>query len=530
VSGIVISYRREDAEGSAGRLYDRLVERYGNDFVFMDYYSIDSGEDWMKVIDEAVSGSTVLIAVIGPRWPLITDAAGRRRLDDEDDYVRHEIRAALRLGARVLPVLVERAPALSAETLPADIAALADVQNLILDSRYYDRDVERVYRFIDEIVAFGGNPPRFDRQGTAVAGFVGFTRYGPTDKPILITSWDGFLREFGGYESGLLLPHSVFGWFENGGDECWVVRLSSSEDPILSMGETTGRGTRTGLATLDQVPTVTIVVAPDIVGRYDPAGGRDEARRVESLQGQLIAHSEYAGNRLVVLDPLPDLAPIEVLEWARNAHWDSQVAALYYPWVEVYDPEDGRLISIPPSGHVAGMWARSDREKGVWAAPANMPLRGVVALQQQVPEREFHELARARINVIRGLPDGIRVWGARTISSFHPDIARARSARALGTFVRDATAWAAFERSNTRVWTRLKSSVEIALDTLWRQGAFAGQTAADAFYVRVDGDVNPPELAAEGRIHIEFGFALNVPGEFVRMDVEQPSGNISVYG
>jgi phage tail sheath protein FI len=371
--------------------------------------------------------------------------------------------------------------------------------------------------------------PRFDQQRTAVAGFVGLAASGPVDKPILLTKWEQFKYNFGGYERAPFLAHSVYGWFENGGNECFVVRMGN-EDGMSRMGDVT-RGQRTGLAALEETPEVTIVMAPDIVGLYERSGGSDVRQHVESLQLELIAHCEYMGNRVAILDPLPALSPQVARECVEMVRWDSQAATVYYPWLMVYDPLDGHLISIPPSGHVAGTWARSDKEKGVWTAPANMPLRGVVALQQQVTERELFELGQAKINVIRALPgQGIRVWGARTLSLLYPDIARARSVSSLGTFVRDATAWAAFERSSTRVWTRLKSSVDIALDTLWRKGAFIGETAADAFYVRCDGDVNPPEIAAAGRVRVEFGFALKAPGEFVRMHVEQPSGDAVVYG
>jgi hypothetical protein len=534
VSGIVVSYRREDAEGSAGRLYDRLIERYGNDFVFMDYYSIESGEDWMKIVEEAVGGSTALLAVIGPRWSSVTDAEGKRRLDDENDYVRHEIRTALQRNARVLPILVERAPALSATTLPPDIAALAEIQNLVLDSRYYDRDVERVFRFIDEIVAFGGELPRFDEHRTAIAGFVGRTSRSPAygtgseDEPILVTSWEQFQYSFGGYEPGLLLPHSVYGWFQNGGTECYVVR-TESDNPMLALGDIDG-GKRTGLYALEHTP-VTIVAAPDLAALFEQLGGGYEARHsVESLQARLIAHCEQVGNRLAILDPPGDLMPQEVNEWARNTRWDSRAAALYYPWITVYDPVDGHLLSVPPSGHIAGTWARNDTERGVWSAPANVPLQGVVAVQQRVTDDELYHLDRAGVNVIRALSSGIRVWGARTLSKSDPDIARARSVSSLGTFIRDATAWAAFERSNTRTWTRLKSSVEIALDTLWRKGAFVGANAHEAFYVRCDDEINPSELAATGRVRVELGIALKVPSQFVRMYVEQPSGEVGVYG
>jgi phage tail sheath protein FI len=95
--------------------------------------------------------------------------------------------------------------------------------------------------------------------------------------------------------------------------------------------------------------------------------------------------------------------------------------------------------------------------------------------------------------------------------------------------MRRVTSWAASERSSLRTWNRLKSGVEAALEGLWRQGAFIGQTAADAFYVKCDAEVNPLELAEQGRIRVDFGFALKVPADYIRMTVEQPSGDIAVY-
>lgn len=179
MSGIVISYRREDAEGSAGRLYDRLVSRYGADFVFMDYYSIESGQDWRRRIEDRVAASNVVLAVIGTRWLSVTNTAGGRRLDDKGDNVRHEIRTALEHDVRLLPILVESGRMVTRTDLPDDLAGLAGVQAFALTSRDYDRAAERLYRLIDETVAYGGDIPRFEDHRTAVAGFLGLASRGP---------------------------------------------------------------------------------------------------------------------------------------------------------------------------------------------------------------------------------------------------------------------------------------------------------------------------------------------------------------
>jgi hypothetical protein len=529
MSGIVISYRRDDAEGSAGRLYDRLASRYGADFVFMDFNSIGPGEDWLKTIDTTVASSNVLLAVIGPRWSSAIDDAGRRRLDDDRDYVRREIRTAASSDVRLLPVLVQGARMVGSEALPADIATLAEVQPSALDSRYYDRDVAQLCRLIDGILGFGDEIPRWDLHRTAVAGFVGLAASGPKDEPTLVTSWRQFQGVYGGHEPALLLAHGVHGWFANGGGECYVVRVGDDEGLVAEEDFVGSAGS--GLAGLEGVDAVTIVAAPDIVGLY----GRGLYRReqVLALQYALLAHCELMFNRLAILDPLPGLDAEEVLEFIREvARWDSLAAAFYYPWVKVPDPVSGRPVSVPPSGHIAGTWARNDTERAVWAAPANLPLEGVLDLERSITSQESFVLQGARVNVIRGMPgQGIRAWGAGTLSSEPKfgEVATKRVISSLGTFIRGVTSWAAFEPSSARTWNRLQSGVEIVLESLWRQGAFAGEIPAEAFYARCDEEVNVPELVAVGRIRVEFGFALKSPGDFVRMTVEQPSGDLTLY-
>jgi Phage tail sheath protein subtilisin-like domain/TIR domain len=530
VSGIVISYRREDSEGSAGRLYDRLVRRYDLKLIFMDFYSIEAAADWKKTIRETVSNSDVLVAVIGPRWLSVTDEAGRRRLDDDGDYVRAEIQLALEREIPVLPVLVQGASMMDSSDLPSELAGLTDAQAVRLDTKYFDRDIQDLYQFIDTVVEFRGELPTLDASQTAVGGFIGLTSEGPPDEPLLVSNWQQFIHLFGGFQPGCLLPHSVYGWFANGGGPCYVVRVSPPHDErptVVDFVDTDG-----GLAALESVEEVTIVAAPDVAGLADDRGHP----LLQHAELALIDHCERMGNRLAILDPPPGLNPYEIVEWRRNvAEFDTMHAALYYPWVKVFDPDTDRMIWIPPSGHVAGSWAGSDREKGVWAAPANRPLAGVLDVAGRLPNREW-DLLRDKgegINVIRALPTaGIRAWGARTLSSSRPqfaDISTVRLTLSLISLIRGATSWAAFERSTPRVWERLQRGVEAVLQNAWRQGAMVGETASEAFVVRCDEDVNPLELAAEGRIRVEFGFAPKVPGEFVRMRVEQPSGHHAIY-
>ena len=525
MSGIVISYRREDTEGSAGRLYDRLVARYGADFVFMDFSSIEPSDDWLQTIDTTVASGNLVLALIGPRWLSASDDTGRRRLDADGDYVRREIRTAAEHSVRLLPVLVHGASMVGAGSLPHDIQALSDVQPVILDSRHYERDVEQLYRLIDGVLGFGDEIPRWDRQRTAVAGFVGLAPRGPIDEPTLVTKWSQFEYVFGGYEPGRYLAHAAYGWFHNGGSECYVVRVgddSAMEDLV---------GNERGLRTLERVEEVTIVAAPDVVGLYQH--GSFGMEQVLAAQYGLIAHCEWIGNRLAILDPLPGLNAQQMAEFTRDAaKWDSPWAALYYPWVQVYDPDSGRMISVPPCGHIAGAWAQNDRDRGTWSPPANLTLQGVVNVSEPLTRDEVFLLQKERVNLVRGMPgQGIRVWGSRTltISSRFTDIGTARMIGALGVYVGEATSWAAFERSNVRTWNRLQTSVEIVLESLWRQGAFAGGTAAEAFYVKCDEKVNVHELAAAGKIHVEFGFALTVPGNFIRMRIEQPGGDVTLY-
>jgi TIR domain-containing protein len=152
VPGIFISYRREDAPGHAGRLYDEMIRRFGEERVFMDL-DMEPGVDFVEQINEAVGSCQVLIAVIGPRWISIDDAHGQRRIDDPGDFIRIEIEAALaRRGVRVIPVLVQRARMPTTEEIPPSLADLARRNALELSDGRWSYDVGRLTSTVDRVL------------------------------------------------------------------------------------------------------------------------------------------------------------------------------------------------------------------------------------------------------------------------------------------------------------------------------------------------------------------------------------------
>jgi hypothetical protein len=210
--------------------------------------------------------------------------------------------------------------------------------------------------------------------------------------------------------------------------------------------------------------------------------------------------------------------------------YDSRFAALYYPWISVLDPNSGngaKKLSIPPSGHMAGIWARNDDTRGVWKAPANEVVRGALDVDVKVTKGEQDLLNPIGINCIRpfGLR-GIRVWGARTLSS-DPSW-RYVNVRRLFNFVEesilDGTQWVVFEPNDIDLWARVKRTIYAFLLGLWRQGALFGATPEQAFYVKCDEETNPPESVDEGKLVVEIGIAPVKPAEFVIFRISQWQG------
>jgi phage tail sheath protein FI len=287
---------------------------------------------------------------------------------------------------------------------------------------------------------------------------------------------------------------------------------------------------RTGFGGLETVDEVTMVTAPDLMSLYQR--GIVDLEGVKTVQLAMMAHCELMGDRVAILDTPPDFGPQQVKEWRTDrAGYDSKYAALYWPWVKVFDPLAGRAVFAPPCGHMAGIWARNDGERGVHKAPANEVVRGAIALETQITKGEHDLLNPLGINCIRAFPGrGIRVWGARTLSS---DAAwRYLNVRRLFNYIEESilegTAWVVFEPNDMALWERVKRTIDAFLVRVWRDGALFGATPSEAFFVKCDGENNTAETIDAGQLIIDIGIAPVKPAEFVIFRIAQFSGGASL--
>ncbi|MFG2333295.1 phage tail sheath family protein [Streptomyces sp. NPDC048604] len=288
---------------------------------------------------------------------------------------------------------------------------------------------------------------------------------------------------------------------------------------------------RTGFGGLETVDEITMLAVPDLMSAYQQ--GALDAEGVKAVQLAMIAHCELMGNRVAIIDPLPDLSPQRVKEWRMTgAGYDSKYAALYYPWVKVADPSaPNQMKFVPPSGALAGVWARNDESRGVHKAPANEVVRGAVDLAVHLTKGEQDLLNPIGVNCIRSFPGrGIRVWGARTLSS---DPAwRYLNVRRLFNYIEESiligTQWVVFEPNDDALWARIRRTISAFLVNEWRKGALFGLTPDEAFYVKCDRETNPAEGIDAGQVVCEIGIAPVKPAEFVIFRLAQFSGGTSL--
>jgi phage tail sheath protein FI len=283
---------------------------------------------------------------------------------------------------------------------------------------------------------------------------------------------------------------------------------------------------RTGVEGLEALDDVTMLCVPDLM--TTAPGEKLNLDMVKAVQTMMIAHCERLGDRVAILDPPPDMTPQEIKKWRMDtAGYDSSYAALYYPWIQVDDPVQNRPIHVPPSGHIAGIWARNDNTRGVHKAPANEIVRGAVGLAYNTTKGEQDTLNPNGINCIRAFPGrGIRVWGARTLSG---DPAwRYISVRRLFNFVEksieNGTQWVVFEPNDHKLWARVRRDVGAFLRVVWQEGALFGLSPSEAFYVKCDEELNPPEIRDMGRLIVEIGLCPVKPAEFVIFRISQWAG------
>lgn len=508
--------------------------------------------------------------------------------------------------------------------------------------------------YVEEIQA-GSRP--IEGVGTAVAAFVGLAARGPYNAPTLVSNWSQFTSTFGEFVTGSYLAHAVYGYFMNGGGNCYIVRIgqdgpadrngnSSRQRELLAAprGElgrikivaldpssrsrdigvevadaggdepsedmfkllvkqggkvveefdrvTLGRGKqnvatmvnaasklirieeaptstsvadrpetgwraaltappspgavpsprltaddyvgdvseRTGFGGLETIDEVTMVAVPDLMSAYQQ--GAVDLETVQAVQLGMIAHCELMGDRVAILDPPPGLNAQQIKEWrVDKVGYDSKYATLYWPWIRVFDPPTGRSMYVPPAGHVAGVWGRSDDSRGVHKAPANEVIRGALSPETQITKAEHGLLNPVGINCIRAFPaGGVRIYGARTLSS---DPAwRYLNVRRLFNYLEESilngTQWVVFEPNDDALWARIRRTISAFLVNEWRRGALFGVTPDEAFYVKCDRETNPAEGIDAGQVVCEIGVAPVKPAEFVVFRLAQFSGGTSL--
>jgi hypothetical protein len=487
--------------------------------------------------------------------------------------------------------------------------------------------------------------------GTAVAAFVGLAETGPFNSPTLVSNWLQFTSKFGGFVTGSFLAHSVYGYFMNGGGNCYIVRIGDDDgagaaaeaspvpqamlrgyrvlalDAGVSDGEielevveaggesptedmfkllvkrggqvveeydraTIGRGRqniatmvrdasklitiedarkqgvaaekpdvgevatlvappppealpsprltaddyvgevmdRSGVQGLEAIDDITMVCVPDLMSAYQQ--GAINLETVQAVQLAMIAHCELMGDRIAVLDAPPGLNAQQVKEWRQDkAGYDSAYASLYWPWISTFDVSTGDQLLLPPSGHLAGIWGRNDDTRGVHKAPANEVVRGAVSLEMQITRKEHDLLNPIGINCIRAFPGrGIRVWGARTLSS---DPAwRYLNIRRYFNYLEESilagTNWVVFEPNDDALWAKIRRTISAFLAMEWRKGALFGLTPDEAFFVKCDRETNPSEAIDAGQVLCMIGVAPVNPAEFVIFRLAQFSGGTSL--
>jgi len=283
---------------------------------------------------------------------------------------------------------------------------------------------------------------------------------------------------------------------------------------------------RTGLSGLEAVDDVTMIVAPDLMSAFE--NKELDKKGVQGVQQALIDYAERIRYAFVILDSLPNLNPQEAKEWRLEANYDTTRAALYYPWIEIVDmTAGGKTKLVPPSGHMAGVYARVDGERGVHKAPANEIVRGAIGLGMTVTKGEQDGLNPIGVNCIRSFPGrGIRAWGARTLSS-DPSwryINVRRLFNMVEASIERGTQWVVFEPNDQMLWSKVTRDISAFLRVTWRTGALFGDKPEQAFFVKCDAELNPVETRDLGQLICEIGISPVKPAEFVIFRISQFSG------
>ncbi|MBW2057776.1 MAG: phage tail sheath family protein [Deltaproteobacteria bacterium] len=376
--------------------------------------------------------------------------------------------------------------------------------------------------------------------GTSTAGFVGLSadiaddqmpekpaggHYSQADAqdPQPVNNWEEFKQKFGDFQAAnQYLAHGVYGFFNNGGTRCWVNRVSSVDDLDDAVDQ---------FQSIDEIAVVAAPLPPDT-----------SQDALHAIHEKLVTHCQLMEDRVAILDSTRDITDDNfVITTDDSGIWRPAAnkkgyGAFYFPWIEVADPlkPAGSRVAVPPSGHLAGIYARSDAQRGVHKAPANEMIMGALGTRYRVSKILQKTLNPKGVNCIRPFNGTIKVWGARTLASDpagDPEWIYI-NVRRLFNFLRESidkgTQWVVFEPNEPKLWAKITRNITAFLTNVWRGGALFGTTPQEAFYVKCDAETNPPEVRELGQVVTEIGVAVVKPAEFVIFRISQwtgPSGS-----
>jgi len=390
---------------------------------------------------------------------------------------------------------------------------------------------------------------------TGIPLFVGFVE-SPTvaggesnedgPKAVRLASWEQFSHMVGHPRAGSFLGYAVRGFFENGGRRCVVLPLSVPEKAGTAT-ESLARALRRvfqpemyrldrkGLrGVLDDIDEVDLVCVPDIMINdiRQSAQGR---RTVLELQQQVLDYCGDMGERFAILDGWPhDPAHAGGHVAGARRHWQDLVSsdgALYGPWMLVRSLHGSGTAWVPPCGHIAGVYARTDAQVGFHKAPANEVVDGVMDVQVEITQQEQGQLNDVGVNYVVSFPRrGIRVWGARTLSQ-HRKWRYVNVRRIFLTLVR----WikhhmddVAFEENAPALWDQTRERVTSFCYELFKRGALKGMTPEEGFFVKCDAELNPLEEREAGKVICEIGLAPLAPAEFIMIQITRSAAGTTV--
>lgn len=368
---------------------------------------------------------------------------------------------------------------------------------------------------------------------TSIAAFIGIASdpSARVGEAVRIENWSSFARIFVRDKTTTThLANAVYGFLTNGGSTCYVVNMGQAANLTQALNE------------LERIDEIAIVAAPGFSDAITHDAVLTHCERLRDRVAVLDAPNHVADIQALTLvatveakkkdpkegDPAAAVMAKDKKGGARARISAGGFGAFYYPWIVAKDPVKGEVIEMAPSGHVAGIYARTDATRGVHKAPANEVIRGAVGVSHRVTREEQGTLNPAGVNCIRYFGQtGVRVWGARTLdeaASEYRYVPVRRFVCMVSESLEEALQWVVFETNHEPLWKAIRRDITAFLTLLWRQGMLKGETPEQAFFVKCDSETNPEDVIAAGQVVTTIGLSVVKPAEFVVIRISQQAG------